>query len=678
MLAGYNYKNLASITLQNAGLTTDTTITIPTSDASILPQTPFYATIMPVTQLANNSNSEIIIATGSTTSGTNTILSVTRAQRNTSAISWNAGEAVLTQAVYVEDIPNYIAGDNITIENEVISFDGGAETVSNTTPSSSFTLDTLSGSPISLSVYGDTYQQTYTGKNLLSVYNVGEITRNGITMTANSDGSLTFNGTCTGSAFSVKCSDTMDTVLPQGSYTYSRNADISGISGLDIIIYKNTGVRIGSSNNDNSLTFTSTGSDIQTYYIWAYISVGTTFDNYTIRPQIEAGTTATSFEPYVGGIPSPNPDYPQAVQVVTGEQTVTITDGSSESQSFEINLGKNWLNTFTNHSAGWSATSQGVTYTLNEDGTITANGTSTGDSYVDFVTTAKIPGGISKTVARVAGGSFSEGGLVRARAFSSSYGYDRSVSLTNDGIAQVSNTYSVDSSYSVFRLAVNQGTTVSNLVVEFMVLDSNETDYSYAEYFTPIELCKIGDYQDYIYKNNGNWYVHKEINKITLDGQTGTWESWGVALTNTLSARITGITPTIKSNASDSTVKMVASDKLYVTIKQSEVYDRADYPCFSTAVQNLYIRVLRSSLSEQSLNGIKNYISSILPVVYYVLSTATDTQITNTTLISQLEAISLYAGVNAITVNSANLPGLLLLTSYANTINGKLAKLLAE
>lgn len=33
-----------------------------------------------------------------------------------------------------------------------------------------------------------------------------------------------------------------------------------------------------------------------------------------------------------------------------------------------------------------------------------------------------------------------------------------------------------------------------------------------------IELCKIGDYQDYIFKENNKWYKHKVIGKIVFDG----------------------------------------------------------------------------------------------------------------------------------------------------------------
>ena len=40
--------------------------------------------------------------------------------------------------------------------------------------------------------------------------------------------------------------------------------------------------------------------------------------------QVEEGSTATSYEPYCGGIPSPNPDFPQQIKNVTGNANVKI------------------------------------------------------------------------------------------------------------------------------------------------------------------------------------------------------------------------------------------------------------------------------------------------------------------------------------------------------------------
>lgn len=121
-----NYKNLASTVLENSGLTTDTSITMPSTTAALFPTPPFYATIMPTNSgLANGSNSEIVEVTAATTSGANTIFSISRAQRGTSAISWDANEAILSHAIYTQDMPfiddvlstpssvAYVATDNI-------------------------------------------------------------------------------------------------------------------------------------------------------------------------------------------------------------------------------------------------------------------------------------------------------------------------------------------------------------------------------------------------------------------------------------------------------------------------------------------------------------------------------------------------------------------------------------
>ena len=167
-----NFKNLASVVLQNGGTTSDSTITMPTASASVFPATPFYATIMLTSVLANSSNSEIVYVTGSTTSGSNTIFSITRAQRNTSAISWSAGEAVLTHAIYREDV----AAQSQGYYNAVLG-SGTAFTITNasapTSPSlgdkirvlfdtpiataSSITLAINGGTPYTISSVGTTF-----------------------------------------------------------------------------------------------------------------------------------------------------------------------------------------------------------------------------------------------------------------------------------------------------------------------------------------------------------------------------------------------------------------------------------------------------------------------------------------------------------------------------------------
>lgn len=98
-----NHKNLASVVLENGGTTSQSSIVMSDADAAVFPSAPFYATIMPSGELANNTNSEIIEVTSSSTLSGNTTFIISRAQRGTSAISWSAGEAIMVNGIYVED-----------------------------------------------------------------------------------------------------------------------------------------------------------------------------------------------------------------------------------------------------------------------------------------------------------------------------------------------------------------------------------------------------------------------------------------------------------------------------------------------------------------------------------------------------------------------------------------------
>lgn len=58
-------------------------------------------------------------------------------------------------------------------------------------------------------------------------------------------------------------------------------------------------------NNAKSCTFETINS------FWFYINAGWEFLNYKVQVQFEESAAATGYEPYTGGMPSPNPEYPQ-------------------------------------------------------------------------------------------------------------------------------------------------------------------------------------------------------------------------------------------------------------------------------------------------------------------------------------------------------------------------------
>lgn len=217
--------------------------------------------------------------------------------------------------------------------------------------------------PISdVELRGDTYQQTYSGKNLakFAPANSSSQVFNGLTSVVSDNGSkLTISGTATTSSPTITARPVRN--LPAGTYTFSIQNTLSYALRFSYT-YVSESVRhaVSIDSGAKAVTFTLT-EDLKEYDLWLSMPSGTSV-NLTIETQLELGSTATDYEPYVGGIPSPNPDYPQTVQTVTGEQTVRVT-------------GKNLLPNLNT-----TRTYLGVTYTHNEDGSITVNGTSTGNS----------------------------------------------------------------------------------------------------------------------------------------------------------------------------------------------------------------------------------------------------------------------------------------------------------
>ena len=138
---------------------------------------------------------------------------------------------------------------------------------------------------------------------------------------------------------------------------------------------------------------------------------------------------------------------------------------------------------------------------------------------------------------------------------------------------------------------------------------------------TPIELCKIGTHQDYIYKDNGSWYLHKEIGKVVLNGS----EDWSKS-SNTSVDRF------IRSSTIPKATQGISN---YFSVVTS----------LGTSVGTFYFNenqqvVNYSTYGTTTLATFKTWLGTNKPIVYYVLATPTNTLIEDTTLIEQLEALS--------------------------------------
>lgn len=189
---------------------------------------------------------------------------------------------------------------------------------------------------------GDTTQQTYTGKNLASIKTSSQTVVGGLAFTIE-EGTIKINGTTSqqSDAFFFDSFQTNNGVarfwVDVTGYTdeESDNAYIvlqisddgsSWSTGAEINL-KSTAQHVKNITLDSSK-----------YYRIRFYVKNNTFTNSVIKFQLEYGTTVTPFEPYVGGVPSPNPNYPQIINVVTGTQTITLSDGTVN-QDYTVDLG---------------------------------------------------------------------------------------------------------------------------------------------------------------------------------------------------------------------------------------------------------------------------------------------------------------------------------------------------
>ena len=184
-------------------------------------------------------------------------------------------------------------------------------------------------------------------------------------------------------------------------------------------------------------------------------------------------------------------------------------------------------------------------------------------------------------------------------------------------------------------------------------------------------LGGIGNYVDFIFKAiNGNsyydsltqaqkdeltygsWYLHKEIGKVVLDGS----ENWYV---NNQTYRINNFGAKPFSSFSVDNVLAYSNYFKWLNGNSGTFVDGAMWYILSG--NELCLQKDQNPTST-TLATFKSWLATNKPIVYYVLATPTNTEITDTTLLEQLEAIKnaiSYKGQTNITQVSNDLPFIL-------------------
>ena len=596
---------------------------------------------------------------------------------------------------------------------------------------------TLSGERIELSISGvadgtmsltqmdgNIEQTTYTGKNLLQA-KMPTTTLNGITCTNNGDGSYTLNGTATaGADFRINQSTAHGEDNLQnydGTYTLSCN-ELQNDMRLIVMQNQTWSVQLKMLGNNTPATATFTKNDC---FIYVYVAQGKTLNNLRIHPMLEKSATATAYEPYVGGIPAPNPSYPQPIETVTGRQTVTVAgknlfnkddvvngvvlvDGSistaygdnktsnlipvTPSTTYRVSGRTAWgvEGTYTQDKT-WISRLSGDTFTtqadcywvritcptadlnniqLEQGSTATAYEPYNGQNYE--INLGKNL--FDKDNANVLDGYVSNSAIVAANdgytiwipcepnatytiqkmnaspqaktRFRVATTQDEPIlgrgiipsTFWNPGDGSATNVHTIttasNSHYLVINIMNKTATTTLAQMLASIQIEKGYTASSFAPYFEPIELCKIGTYQDRIYKENGKWYLHKEIGRYDITGAEG-WTRSG-RTTSTVFAGVLAndaLTAHMQIGANECFSNRFIYKGATVEAGGYDVYNYSSAGVVRAFV--LYVSVDSAS----DITAFKTWLGTALPSVYYVLATATDTEITNEEVLEGLEAL---------------------------------------
>lgn len=589
------------------------------------------------TDYANGTNAGVIKTSSSY--ATETSDGVLRAQNKTYAqyesLSNNAfiGKGTLDNAITGKELTNKTYVDNADKVFEDDLFNNGYVINEGT----DISLDTKLGKP-EIELKGNTIQNEVptpeipqlinvvsgrqevdiVGKNFLVPFNASNV---GVDVSTENY-TITINGTSTGSSNFVWSSNFY---LKAGTYRVNTKYVSGTIDNNVQLIFRKynsnanlLGLTFGSSNYQNNKNETFV-LDEDTYVRYtAYVGgSGRIYDNFKFNIQLTQSASADyNFELYKG-------------------------------QSYEINLGKNLFNftTYTTDAGGLNSTISGTNWVCS------GTATSTSKYITDYIANTYQAGTYTFSITE----TLPKNLILRF--------FDANNTTLSSNIITASNksiTFTLTGNEKKYRLIFNPTTNEEYDINVNLQLEKGNQVTSYSPYKTPIELCKISDYKDRIYKENGTWYIEKQIGKIVLDGSEN-WTNGGL------------ITNVRRYSTPLSDVKLNDNSNKYCNYFKYVVDWNLDEEHFyiSDSSGNLLLFSTYTDMTQ-----FKTWLNAHNTIVYYILATPTTTEIIDSELISQLESIELLEGLNNVLMSSSgDLPGIIKIKAFSNTTAGSITRL---
>ncbi len=470
-----------------------------------------------------------------------------------------------------------------------------------------------------LEVEGVCEQETTTGKNLLP-NKIQSKTVNGITCTNNNDGTITLNGTTTAKTYLTPSSKDFISLSLDGNYTFSANT----YNNISYALYHGS-AELFFWNTTSDKTFSATGS-FDNVRPQINIESGITLNNVIVKFQLEKGSTATEYEPYTGQA-RPSPDYPQEIKTITANLKLT---------SCNKNL------TLINFS---SEIKGGVTFTHNDDGSITLNGTASSSFEFVLANNVKLPSGTyAHSINNIRKGMY--------------VSFDNSADNILNGSAQKKQAIfklNKEKIYSKYFIWIDKDTIFNNDTF-YIQLERNSTATSFEQHLQSQITAnlpegefigKLNDtYKDtlkVVYKEDGKHHLvlNKIISKTVLNGTQPI--SYSKVINDDKFVAQFNIGTAIKSSST-----MISDKFIYMSNGWASNSEN-----ISTGGSNnnlLQMKILQSRLEEISSNGLTNWLS-IHPVeVYYVLNTPYEIDL------GIVDMLLSYSGVTNIFTDSDLLP----------------------
>lgn len=575
-------------------------------------------------------------------------------------------------------------------------------------------------------INGDTAQQTYTGKNLFD----GLMEDGGYSQ---STGEKVNSGT------QGRCVNPIN-VQPNTAYVVSIDGVKLSLSARYFYYDSSNNLISSEVNADGAFT-----TPENCYYVTFHSSaLRTAYPTYDIPDMmIEAGDTVTAFEPYVGGVPAPNPDYPQAINTVTGEQTVAVqgknlfnkddfgllsgyfwegntivvtpgyvrnrvlyipcqpnttysitlppltkfgltsrvianlTDKPAKDVEVRNAVSNSNMTELSGYTTDSTAHYIGIWLQAPNDGTDMANIISDIASYIQIEQNATVTEyePYQKTEYKInleSGNLYDKNGAYKhnddaylditvkpnttyvfstGRAWTGAFLFDNN----GDQTRKVGNDYSLRHE---IEFTTRSNEVKATLIFYIASADVKTYDYTGVDFYEKIELCNIlsgygKSSQDYIYKNEKDWYIHYENAKIALDGSEGWAANSGVFYS----------WPKTDTKASIFAMANYTSLVADCTHFNKRGYDANVQGSFYAGSSNVNFNW---DNSHNNLASFKTWLANNNVLFYGQRKTAIETKITEQALISQLNALdrAILPQPIAYITASGDLPGELKISYY--------------